>query len=137
MSSKTIFITEKDKKRIEQLLLFCDCFTGQERKYIRKLHYDMSQGHVVSAGEMPSNVVTTHSWVVLCDLSDGEVFGLTLVFPEEVDSQGNRVSILSSIGAALIGRQKGDTIAYSTPSGIRRCLITTICQSPEPCVKPP
>ena len=129
LSSRTIFITDGDKKRIEQLLIFCDFFKEQEKKRIRKLHYDVSQGNVVSAEKMPSNVVTTHSQVILQDLSDGKVFGLTLVFPEDADVQGLKVSILTSIGAALIGRKAGETIEYPTSSGIRRCTIKTISRS--------
>lgn len=127
--SKTIFITARDKKRIEQLLIFCDFFKEQERKIIRKLHYDVSQGYEVSAENMPSNVVTTHSQVLLQDLSDGKVFGLILVFPEDADLQGLKVSILTSMGASLIGRKTGETIEYPTSSGIRRCTIKAISHS--------
>lgn len=129
MFSKTIFITARDKKRIEQLLIFCDFFKEQERKIIRKLHYDVSQGYEVSAENMPSNVVTTHSQVLLQDLSDGKVFGLMLVFPEDADLQGLKVSILTSMGASLIGRKTGETIEYPTSSGIRRCTIKAISHS--------
>jgi transcription elongation GreA/GreB family factor len=127
--SKTIFITARDKKRIEQLLIFCDFFKEQERKIIRKLYYDVSQGYEVSAENMPSNVVTTHSQVLLQDLSDGKVFGLMLVFPEDADLQGLKVSILTSMGASLIGRKTGETIEYPTSSGIRRCTIKAISHS--------
>jgi len=130
--SKTIFITARDKKRIEQLLIFCDFFKEQERKIIRKLHYDVSQGYEVSAENMPSNVVTTHSQVLLQDLSDGKVFGLMLVFPEDADLQGLKVSILTSMGASLIGRKTGETIEYPTSSGIRRCTIKAISHSEKP-----
>ncbi|MDD2465978.1 MAG: GreA/GreB family elongation factor [Desulfobulbus sp.] len=132
MFSKTIFITARDKKRIEQLLIFCDFFKEQERKIIRKLHYDVSQGYEVSAENMPSNVVTTHSQVLLQDLSDGKVFGLMLVFPEDADLQGLKVSILTSMGASLIGRKTGETIEYPTSSGIRRCTIKAISHSEKP-----
>jgi transcription elongation GreA/GreB family factor len=130
--SKTIFITARDKKRIEQLFIFCDFFKEQERKIIRKLHYDVSQGYEVSAENMPSNVVTTHSQVLLQDLSDGKVFGLMLVFPEDADLQGLKVSILTSMGASLIGRKTGETIEYPTSSGIRRCTIKAISHSEKP-----
>ena len=130
--SKTIFITARDKKRIEQLLIFCDFFKEQERKIIRKLYYDVSQGYEVSAENMPSNVVTTHSQVLLQDLSDGKVFGLMLVFPEDADLQGLKVSILTSMGASLIGRKTGETIEYPTSSGIRRCTIKAISHSEKP-----
>ena len=132
MFSKTIFITARDKKRIEQLLIFWDFFKEQERKIIRKLHYDVSQGYEVSAENMPSNVVTTHSQVLLQDLSDGKVFGLMLVFPEDADLQGLKVSILTSMGASLIGRKTGETIEYPTSSGIRRCTIKAISHSEKP-----
>lgn len=135
--SKTIFITARDKKRIEQLLIFCDFFKEQERKIIRKLHYDVSQGYEVSAENMPSNVVTTHSQVLLQDLSDGKVFGLMLVFPEDADLQGLKVSILTSMGASLIGRKTGETIEYPTSSGIRRCTIKAISHSEKPRAKNP
>ncbi len=107
-------------------MLFCDIFKEQERKSIRKLHYEISQGYVVSDEKIPINVVTTNSQVVLHDLANDRVYSLTLVFPEDADPQKFKVSILAPLGAALIGKKTGEIIEYPTPSGIRRCTIKAI-----------
>ena len=132
MSNKIIFITLRDKERIEQLMLFCDLFKEQERKSIRKLHYEISQGYVVSAEKIPINVVTTNSRVVLHDLANDRVYSLTLVFPEDADPQKFKESILAPLGAALIGKKTCEIIEYSTPSGIRRCTIKAISHETRP-----
>lgn len=127
MFSKSMFITERDKERVEQLMLFCDIFTEQEKKSIRKLHYDVSQGHVVSVDEIPSDVVTTNSHVVLKEVASGEEFSLTLVFPEEADPYRHLVSILTPMGASFIGRKMGETVECRTSFGIRKFTIKAIC----------
>jgi regulator of nucleoside diphosphate kinase len=67
--------------------------------------------------EVPPDVVTMHSRICLADASDGARSEITLVYPQEADPAAGRVSVLSPVGAALIGQQVGAVARWSTPGG--------------------
>jgi len=48
-----------------------------------------------------------------------------LVGPEDVDILRNRISILSPIGKALVGKRKGDAVQVTTPRGEKNLVIQT------------
>ncbi|KJS29933.1 MAG: hypothetical protein VR64_18235 [Desulfatitalea sp. BRH_c12] len=123
MQRKTIYITENDKARLDWLMLFSDLFKERDRKTMRKLNYEISQGCVVRAEQIPPDVVTTHSRVVLQEIGGDAEFTTTLVFPEEADDSENRVSILTAIGTALIGCKTGDIIECGAAGGVRRLMV--------------
>jgi len=123
VSAKVIYITKKDKERIAQLMLFCDLFMEEDRKRIRKLYYDASQGCVISKDLIPTNIVMIYSKILLKDTVNNEQLTITLVFPEEADEEQNRVSVHTPLGTALIGSKTGDIIEYERPNGIRRLII--------------
>jgi regulator of nucleoside diphosphate kinase len=47
----------------------------------------------------------------------GEVRRITLVYPGEQDSRADRVSILTQVGAALIGLSEGQSMEWQGPTG--------------------
>jgi len=123
MNHKNIHITEKDRSRLGQLMLYCDFFTEQDQKILRKLNYDISHGRVVSEYEMPRNIVGIHSQVELQEIISGIKITITLVFPEEDDPKNNRISILTPIGMALLGSKIGDIIEYGEPHTVYNLVI--------------
>ena len=56
---------------------------------------------------------------------------LTLVFPQEADISAARISILTPIGAALIGLSPGQSIEWETRDGTVRELAVVRVQSPR------
>ncbi len=64
---------------------------------IQELINEMNRAHVVSPKEIPENVVTMNSRVLLREVETGENMTLWLVFPDKVDAVKNPVSILSSL----------------------------------------
>jgi regulator of nucleoside diphosphate kinase len=65
------------------------------------------------------------------DLDDKTNMEVSLVFPSEADMSAGRLSVLSPIGTALLGYEKGDTIEWMVPAGKRRIQITDILYQPE------
>ncbi len=49
-----------------------------------------------------------------------------IVGSEEADMTSGKISNLSPIGAALIGKNKGDKAVYATPKGDVECEIVDI-----------
>jgi regulator of nucleoside diphosphate kinase len=74
-------------------------------------------------GDQPiPGVVTMQSEVTFRDDVSGQTRTVTLVFPEAADVDAGRISILTPIGAALIGLSAGQTIEFQTPTGGWRAL---------------
>ena len=72
-----------------------------------------------------SDVVTLGSIVRLA-ISDGREVEYTIVGAFEADPSAKRISNESPVGKALMGRKRGDEVAFSTPKGERRLKITKI-----------
>jgi len=73
------------------------------------MHYELNRASVVPDGELPRDIVRVGSTVTYS--SDGNsVRTVTIVFPEEVNAAAGRISVLSPVGAALIGLRPGQAI---------------------------
>src|SRR4029453_199046 len=62
------------------------------------------------------------SQVRYCDDKTGEVRDVVLVYPHEADITLKRVSVLTPVGAALIGLWVGQDIEFQTPGHNKRCV---------------
>jgi transcription elongation factor GreA len=49
-----------------------------------------------------------------------------IVGPVEADVAGGRISMVSPLGAALMGRTVGDDITFTSPGGTRNATITSV-----------
>jgi transcription elongation factor GreA len=49
-----------------------------------------------------------------------------IVGPVEADVAGGRISMVSPLGAALMGRTVGDEVNFSSPSGVRSAIIVAV-----------
>jgi transcription elongation factor GreA len=74
----------------------------------------------VSIQQIPRDRAGLGSTVVLLDLDTDDEVTYELVFPELTDLNKGLISIASPIGRSLVGRQEGDTVDVTTPSGARR-----------------
>ena len=75
---------------------------------------------IAAPGAIRPDIVTMHSEVEYRDEVTGEVRRTTLVYPGEEDSDARRTSVLTPVGAALIGLSEGQSIEWEGPTGGRR-----------------
>jgi len=83
---------------------------------------ELHRATTVAPAELPDEVVTMRSHVVFLDQRTGERHSVQLVYPSEADMAQARVSILTPIGAALIGMRVGRAIDWPNRQGERRRL---------------
>ena len=77
----------------------------------------------VVAGESDlRGVVRMGSQVRYCDNKTGDVQEVVLVYPHEADLTLKNISVLTPVGAALIGLSVGQTIEFKTPGYHMRSL---------------
>jgi regulator of nucleoside diphosphate kinase len=131
MSDKNIHITELDRQRLIDLIL--DAQSGEYRGsiYLEKLRGELARAQVVQPQEIPGDVITMNSKVVLLDLDTQEEETYTLVYPENANSSEGRVSILAPIGTAMLGYRVGDVFEWDVPAGKRRLRVGKILYQPE------
>jgi regulator of nucleoside diphosphate kinase len=86
------------------------------------LTQEMERASVVADKSDLRDVVRMGSQVRYCDDKTGEVRDVALVYPHEADITLKRVSVLTPIGAALIGLSVGQTIEFRTPGHNKRSL---------------
>src|SRR5690606_11056295 len=80
--------------------------TGDDSDYI---HYELDRACVVPDARLPQDVARVGSTVTYRS-DDSRVLTVTLAYPDEADAATGRVSVLSPVGATLIGLQPGQTI---------------------------
>jgi regulator of nucleoside diphosphate kinase len=114
----SIIVSDTDQSRLTTLAT-----DALERfpQAAQELLSEMERAAVVSAGAIPPNVVQMGSGVVFRS-DNGETRRVTLVFPGQADIAAGRISILTPIGAALIGLSEGQSIAWKTRDGRLRQL---------------
>jgi len=131
MKQRKIFITKLDKERLEELIEVAEEFGDHNREDLEDLVGELSRAKVVSSKEVPPDVVTMNSKVVLRDVDTSEEMTYSLVFPKDADVDVGAISILAPVGTAILGYGEGDVIEWPVPSGIRRIRIEKILYQPE------
>src|SRR3546814_18742657 len=71
---------------------------------------------------MPEGVVTMLSTVEFVDEGSGTRRPVQMVYPADADISSGKISILTPIGAGLIGLSEGQSILWPDRDGHERCL---------------
>ena len=83
-----------------------------------------------TASRIPANVVTMHSTVRFTDEASLREYSYQLVYPKEADISAGRISILTPVGAGLIGLREGQSILWPDRDGNERALkIVDVAQA--------
>lgn len=87
---------------------------------------------IVPRDRIAPDIVTVHSTVSFRDELTQGVHRVTLVYPDAVSVSRGRISILSPVGRALLGRSAGARTAFTTPEGHERELrVLDVHYQPE------
>lgn len=124
-----ITISSTDADRLYNLIesLPANSFLGKD-----ELEAELNRANIVPSAQVPPNVVTMNSTVKFSVKSSEEKFELTLVYPDELDSSEQKISILAPVGSALLGLSKGDKIEWPKPGGgVLTVIIQDVTFQPE------
>lgn len=86
------------------------------------LFEEIARAKVHSAGRISMDVVTMNAQVEFVDEASGATRIVQLVYPRHADIAANRISILTPIGAGLIGLREGQSILWPDRVGHERKL---------------
>lgn len=122
-----ITLTARDYARLSLLARGA----GSEMKETASLLTDELERADVLADLRPDRSVSMGSLVKFRDDTTGKVQTVTLVYPRDADISRGRVSVLTPVGAALIGVSAGDSITWETRTGELRKLTILKIRKPE------
>lgn len=131
MNQRTIFITEFDLKRLRELIADSMSTDYRNSPYLKQLNEELKRGQTVAPADVPPDVITMNSRVLLLDLESNEEMEYTLVFPQDADPAAGKISILAPIGTAMLGYRAGDTFTWNVPDGVRKIKVVRILFQPE------
>lgn len=123
-----ITISSLDVERLEKLLdTLPNGTVGKD-----ELEAELERAEIVEPEEIPADVVTMNSTIRFKVASSEEEFEYTLVYPKDMDGNGNKISILAPVGSALLGLKEGDEIEWPKPGGgVITVHIDKIVYQPE------
>ena len=78
----------------------------------RLLMDELDRADLISEADLPDDVITIDSFVTYQIQSTGAINTIQLVLPSQADIPTLRISIVSGIGAALIGLRTGQQIVW-------------------------
>jgi regulator of nucleoside diphosphate kinase len=132
LTRERIVLTDKDYTRLKQLSVQLARQADGLQAGLETLEEILDLARVVKPEAVPTNVVTMHSRVLFEDVRTGEKGTVTIVYPAEADVSTRRISILSPVGAALIGEAEGAEVELPVPHGqTRRIRILEVLYQPE------
>jgi regulator of nucleoside diphosphate kinase len=105
----------------ERLTLLADGFADRNPAVAEALLAELDRAGIVEDGRLAADTVRMGSRITYAT-EDGERRTVTLVYPADADIAEGRVSILTPIGAALIGLSPGQSIDWEARDGRRHKL---------------
>jgi regulator of nucleoside diphosphate kinase len=98
----------------------------------KRLLDEIERAELKKTEEIPRGVVTIGSDVTYTDSRVGRDHTVRVCYPEHADVGAARVSVLSPIGAALIGLSEGQSIEWAMPDGRTTELTVVSVAQPAP-----
>jgi regulator of nucleoside diphosphate kinase len=106
----------------DRLAALADAAHARNAAVARDLLHELDRATIVPPADFPPEAVAMHSTVTFRDEQTGHAQRVTLVYPNEADIAEGRVSVLTPVGAALIGLSEGQTMSWEARTGERRSL---------------
>lgn len=93
---------------------------------IKELESKLARAEVIDITKLTGTSVKFGSTVTICDINTDEEITYKIVGVDEADIKMKRLSIDSPLARALIGKEVGDEIKLTTPSGKKEYEIVEI-----------
>ncbi len=97
------------------------------RKSVEKLVGELESAQVCDDADMPKDVIRFNTTLTI-GAEKGWRKTFKLVMPKESDVKNDKISILTPMGAAVMGYAEGDSITWEFPSGEQKLIIEKVVQ---------
>ena len=129
MNKNTIYLTDKDYNRLLQMV------QSQRQKnglfVVAALSQELKRAKVVSAKEIPADVITMNSRVRLKEMKSAAELDIDIVYPKDADVGKRKVSVLAPVGTAVLGCKVGDEVKWPVAQGMVTYKVQELIYQPE------
>ncbi len=115
-----IAITRGDQ---EKLIRLADASGGAFAQAGDYLAREIERAEVIEEFDSRPGLVKMGSRVAFRDDRSGQIRTVTLVYPDDADVAKGRISVLTPVGAALIGLSVGQSIEWETQAALDTILV--------------
>ncbi len=119
---------------IERIRGFLSLATmGGKEKFatLLKLKEDLDTATFCEPESIPNNVVTINSEIRIENMLTHEFSVVKIVFPQDSSGKDGNISLLTPLGAAILGHEVGKVISYNAPGGEIQVKIISMVYQPE------
>ena len=125
-------ITELDAARIRELgsrLPHADRSAAELNELVDMV---TARAEIVPGARIAPDIVTVNSKVTFRDELSGSVHTVSVVYPQDASIAERRISVLSPVGRALLGRRVGAVVSIDMPDlSERRIRVVELHYQPE------
>lgn len=128
-SSKTpVLLGEEDFRVLKQ---FAEQFSSSAKTHEMTLSYELNRAIVVEDDVLPAGCIRLNSYIKVRELHSNTEMEFSIVLPGFANIKENKISILTPMGAALIGLCKGEKVEWKMPGGMKSLEILEVIQTPS------
>ena len=122
-----ILVSKTDEKRLTAI---ATAASQRVPEASAALLSELERADVLPETAMPTDVVRIGS-IIEFEVDDGRRLKVQLVLPENADINAGRISVLTPVGAALIGLSRGQSMEWSGNDGKERLLTVLAVSRPQ------
>lgn len=122
-----ITLNAADRDCLERLADASMARFSQTAEYLAR---EVERACILEPNHDGRSFVSMGSQVAFRDDGTGQVRDIMLVYPDQADISAGKVSVLTPVGAALIGLSQNQSIEWQTPTGDWRSL-TVVSVGPD------
>jgi regulator of nucleoside diphosphate kinase len=125
-----IKVTKTDLEKLDAML--ADRSPIRSWKAVEILVRELLRAKIVDEHEIPAHVVTMGSRVEFREAENDLSTVATLVYPGDSGLYDDAVSVLTPVGAILLGLSEGQSMRYSGPDGkLKNISVIKVLHQPE------
>ncbi|MCC6902411.1 MAG: GreA/GreB family elongation factor [Polyangiaceae bacterium] len=128
MTLKRIVLLRRDSERLGALL---SGRANAENAVIRLLDDKLSRADLVESLDEAAHIVTMDSIVAVRRPSQSRPRVLRLVYPDEAVPEGGRISVLSPLGACVLGHPEGEVCDSGGMPLLEAMVVESVTRMPE------
>lgn len=129
MKYNNLVIEKKEYDLLKRFMNLSGSYKDETlRKSVQKLVSELESAQIYDDKDMPEDVIRFNSLITIVSKDKSWNKTFKLVMPNDSDTKSNKISILTPMGAAVMGYAEGDLLVWEFPSGEQQLTIEKVEQ---------
>lgn len=125
-TKQPVLLSRQDHSTILYHLRNQSVHNAADRQSANALQQELKRAQLLDENQLPPGMVRLGSQLKVRDISTNTLLDLIIVTPGEANWKEKKISVLSPLGAALIGFCAGVTVNWMMPAGEKLYLIEEV-----------